>query len=431
MFRNISLRSKFDSNIKEYVISTGEESLLTPGGLIISHKNENFVNEMISELMQFPSLKIENNALTSEQLGYVSLYNLYSTLNDFVENSDSRLDDISTDLINDPLLHINPGPEAVEQIQSWKPISKYISEITSKNGEAILYSGYSINSNEFFALLDSKGDPVKQTDKIPKFVNFSKTINKTWSELSKPKKSIVITLTHLFDSLLSSMCFVSGNCSSAEFSNAILAAGAGHFMYGEMEGEGISAEDRHRDIYKQNVEVANICSTFLSYMDAGDELSVAIDIIISKGESLTAEFKETLSLDVRKQTKEKYIELSALKTISGFLNSKGGVLLVGVKDDGVQSGIQKEVDKFYKGVKDNFLIHFKNILKTSVGEEYYPYINYQIVNIKSNPVLYVQCEQSSKPCYLNGKEFYVRTNPATDKLEGPKLVDYIHNHFYN
>jgi len=429
MFRNTSLKSNLDVNTEEYVVSTGDGNLLTPGGVVVSHKNEEFINEMISELMQFPVLKIENNSLIGDQLGYVSLYNLYSTLNDFVENSSSNLDDISTDLTNDPLLHINPGPEAIEQINSWRPVSKYISKITLKDGESILFSGYSVNSNEFYALLDSEDGAAREANKIPKFVFFSNIVNKAWNELSNPKKSVAITLTNLCDSLLSSMCFASRHCTSAEFSNAVLAAGAGHYMYGAVEDDDISAEGRHREIYKQNVEIANICSTFLSYMDFENRLTTTINNIIDQGESLTAEFKETLSLDVRKQTKEKYIELSALKTISGFLNSKGGVLLVGVKDNGKQLGIQKEVDKLHKGVKDNFLKHFKNILKTSIGEEYYPYIDYQIVTTNSHVVLYIKCEQSLKPCYLNGKDFYVRTNPATDKLEGPKLVDYVQNHF--
>ena len=97
--------------------------------------------------------------------------------------------------------------------------------------------------------------------------------------------------------------------------------------------------------------------------------------------------------------------------------------------NGEQSGIEKEVDKFYKGVNDDFLKHFKNILKSSIGEEYYPFIDYQIVGVDNKSILYIKCEQSKDPCYLNGKDFYVRTNPATDKLEGPKLVSYIQNHF--
>ena len=43
----------------------------------------------------------------------------------------------------------------------------------------------------------------------------------------------------------------------------------------------------------------------------------------------------------------------------------------------------------------------------------------------------VECKKSTKGCFLDKKDFYVRTNPATDKLEGLKLVEYIKNHFPN
>jgi len=148
-----------------------------------------------------------------------------------------------------------------------------------------------------------------------------------------------------------------------------------------------------------------------------------------EGESATAEFKESFSLDVKKQTKEKYIELSALKTIVAFLNTNGGVLLVGVSDYGTIPGIDLEIDKFHKGNVDKFLLHFKNSIKTRIGEEFYPYIEYKLVPVGENRVLTVQCKESKTPCYLDNAEFYVRTNPATDKLEGPKLVQYVKNHF--
>jgi len=151
--------------------------------------------------------------------------------------------------------------------------------------------------------------------------------------------------------------------------------------------------------------------------------------ISRQGESKCIEFKETLSLDVKKQTKEKYIELSAFKTIVAFLNTEGGVLLVGVADDGNIPGIDIEIDKFHKGNTDKFLLHFKNSLKTRIGEEFYPYIEYKLVPVAENRVLVVKCKESKSPCYLDNSEFYVRTNPATDKLEGPKLVQYVKNHF--
>lgn len=151
--------------------------------------------------------------------------------------------------------------------------------------------------------------------------------------------------------------------------------------------------------------------------------------LIRQGESKNAEFKETLSLDVKKKTKEKYIELSVLKTIVAFFNTEGGTLLVGVNDGGDTTGLRNEIDMFHKSTLDKFLLHFKNLIKTRIGEEFYPYIEYRPVNMGSECILVVECKESRSPCYLDNKEFYVRTNPATDKLEGPKLVAYIKNHF--
>lgn len=168
-----------------------------------------------------------------------------------------------------------------------------------------------------------------------------------------------------------------------------------------------------------------------SMLEAIGGLTEADEIrnLTRQGESKSIEFKETLSLDVKKQTKEKYIELSAFKTIVAFLNTEGGVLLIGVSDDGKIPGIDIEINKFHKGNTDKFLLHFKNSLKTKIGEEFYPYIEYNLVPVADNSVLVVKCKKSKSPCYLDNSEFYVRTNPATDKLEGPKLVQYVKNHF--
>ena len=148
------------------------------------------------------------------------------------------------------------------------------------------------------------------------------------------------------------------------------------------------------------------------------------------GESKTIEYKETFSLDVRKGIKEKHIELSALKTIVAFLNTNGGILLVGVSDAGAITGTGEEMHKFHKS-NDAFLLHFKNQIKQRIGEQYYPFINQRLVGVLGVDVLMVECKEASSPCFLDGNEFYVRTNPATDKLEGPKLVEYVRNHFKN
>ncbi len=152
--------------------------------------------------------------------------------------------------------------------------------------------------------------------------------------------------------------------------------------------------------------------------------------ILRKEESKTLEFKQTLSLDIKSGKKEKYIEKASLKTIVAFLNTDGGILLIGVDDEGNVTRLDEEISKFHRNV-DKFLLHFKNLIKTKIGEDFYPFINYRVIEIDAIKILFVECKPSTDPCFYEGKEFYVRTNPATDRLEGPKLVEYIKRHFGN
>ncbi len=153
-------------------------------------------------------------------------------------------------------------------------------------------------------------------------------------------------------------------------------------------------------------------------------------VLIRNGESRTIEFKETLVLDIKKGTKERYIEDAVLKTISAFLNSQGGTLLIGVTDSHEPIGIARELDQFFQGNRDNLLKHLKNIIKRSIGEAFYPYLEYNTVIVGESLIIRVDCTAADAPCFLNTTEFYVRTNPATDKLDGQKMLDYVQRHFH-
>jgi len=166
----------------------------------------------------------------------------------------------------------------------------------------------------------------------------------------------------------------------------------------------------------------------ISALESLDKLSNEEKVLraIRTGETREIEFKQTFNIDVRTGKKEKYIQESALKNIVAFLNTNGGVLLIGVKDtDRLITGI--EADNYQDD--DRYSLSFKNSIKSKIGEKYYPFIEWNIVNIKDKKVLLVECIKSDSPCYLDDRDFYVRTNPATDKLEGPKLVEYINTHF--
>lgn len=168
-----------------------------------------------------------------------------------------------------------------------------------------------------------------------------------------------------------------------------------------------------------------------SMLEVVGQLSEADHIrgLIRKDESKTVEFKETFSHDLRKNERAKYIEESSLKTVVAFLNSDGGTLLVGVSDESRINGVDFEIKKYHKNNPDKFLLHFKNLLRSKIGEAFYPLISYDLIKVEGRRVLLVVCRASDRPCFMDDKIFYVRTNPATDKLEGTKQYEYIKTRF--
>jgi hypothetical protein len=147
--------------------------------------------------------------------------------------------------------------------------------------------------------------------------------------------------------------------------------------------------------------------------------------LIRKGEGKFIEFKQTFSRNLATNKKDTGVEKASLKSIIGFLNAQGGTLLVGVSDSGEVTGIEKDIFNS----QDSYLLHFRNAVNSKIGAEFYPIIDYDIIQVMGKKLLKVDCRPSEKPCFYEKKEFFVRTNPATDKLEGQQLLEYINSHF--
>lgn len=165
-----------------------------------------------------------------------------------------------------------------------------------------------------------------------------------------------------------------------------------------------------------------------SYKVDHDPHSADTHILAKRDESKVLEFKQTLSLDLRTRKKEAHIGTAVLKTVAAFLNSDGGTLLIGVADNNEVPGIEPELAELFGGNRDKFLLHFKSLLKDNIGAEFYPLIDQRIVLLDDARVMRVDVQPAQKPCFV-GDDFYVRTNPATDKLQGPTLIKYVQQRF--
>ena len=149
--------------------------------------------------------------------------------------------------------------------------------------------------------------------------------------------------------------------------------------------------------------------------------------LISTGENEKLEFKSTLRWNLIADKPDKAIENSALKTVVAFLNTEGGTLLIGVKDDGSIVGFEK--DQFLN--EDKFLLHFASLLNDRIGKQYIEHIQWGLKEVKGRKILRVDCKPSSTPAFLkgNGEEFYVRNGPSSILLSTSEVLEYSRKHF--
>ncbi len=65
-----------------------------------------------------------------------------------------------------------------------------------------------------------------------------------------------------------------------------------------------------------------------------DKPKVAITDVIAAGESSSVEFKSTSRINLFTGERDDKIELAIARTVAGFLNGDGGILVIGVDDNG-------------------------------------------------------------------------------------------------
>ena len=118
-----------------------------------------------------------------------------------------------------------------------------------------------------------------------------------------------------------------------------------------------------------------------------------------------------------------------MKTICGFLNTDGGILLIGVSDTGSIVGI--EADGF--GNRDRFELHFTQIVRQRLGQGALADIRNTFEVLEGHDVFVIRVSRASQPVFLkygkSDEEFFVRTGPQTVKLEVREALEYARQRF--
>lgn len=149
--------------------------------------------------------------------------------------------------------------------------------------------------------------------------------------------------------------------------------------------------------------------------------------IIAFGEGTNLEFKSTLQWDIVRNEKNKSLRKSVLKTITAFLNSDGGTLVIGVEDNKDVCGLEFDLNLVEKS-EDKFLNLLNTIINDSIGPEYGALIKIRLEPINGKEVCIIDVDRSLLPAYLtfeNQKEFFIRMGNTSRSLDPEETVAYI------
>lgn len=194
--------------------------------------------------------------------------------------------------------------------------------------------------------------------------------------------------------------------------------------------EGLSSE--HRFHIATIIDLLLLILIFAHFVISHAYKINSLKVILKEDESERLEFKSSLRWDYRKGTVNKDLEDVVAKIIVGFLNTKGGILLIGITDDKAVLGIEKDIETLPKKSKDSFLRHFTQILNEKIGINYARFIKVSLIKHQKKNICLVDVSPSLEPAYLkknDNDEFYIRVEALTRALKLSEAVKYIEMHW--
>lgn len=163
--------------------------------------------------------------------------------------------------------------------------------------------------------------------------------------------------------------------------------------------------------------------------------SMGFNQLISEGESRFIEFKRTLKIDLETNKPGNKPKHAIAKTLAAFLNSGGGVLLIGVDDNKNVIGLEADFKSYkVRNNLDKFKNEFDELISSKLGSNYHHLINLNFYSINGKQICVATVEGSKQPVYSKNEsntseEFYIRRQASTIALKIKEVTPYIKSHW--
>jgi len=157
-----------------------------------------------------------------------------------------------------------------------------------------------------------------------------------------------------------------------------------------------------------------------------------IENLLQGAENEDVEFKASLRWDYRERRVNKELEYAVAKSIAGFMNAKGGTLLIGVTDERIPIGLDMDYGTLKKKGSDGFMLHLTQILDSHLGKEYSAFLSANIIHFRGKDICRIDVLPSNKPVYVvhdGQEEFFLRALASTQPMQIKEAHEYIKMHW--
>ncbi|MBQ6436164.1 putative DNA binding domain-containing protein [bacterium] len=161
--------------------------------------------------------------------------------------------------------------------------------------------------------------------------------------------------------------------------------------------------------------------------------------IMKAGESSRLEFKSSLRFDIKKQQLNKDLETTVLKSVAAFNNTDGGILVIGVDDEGQVLGLKDDYGTLKKQDKDGFELHLRALISQAYGQHFAARrVEIFFPVLEKKEVCVVKIKKGRSALYTdvtdkNGnkaEKFYIRMGNSSREIEKlSDIVDYQNQRF--
>jgi len=150
--------------------------------------------------------------------------------------------------------------------------------------------------------------------------------------------------------------------------------------------------------------------------------------VVKKKETGQIEFKSNLRYDKGKKQVLKVLETKIINTIVGFMNTNGGILLIGVNNDGKIIGLDGDYSSFGKGKQDcdGFRLRLNELyVINGIKVPVLNYVTEFIETINNKEFCIVTVDPSNEPIFLkNDQRIIIRMGNSTRPLSPKEAIEY-------